>query len=143
MGHFSPYQHITRCIYFGKCSQTLFVKSIYSCTDSCSGRLVKRGSANIGESFPNICFMPLRIILRRIVKTVLTMRRNSFSSQPSSALLLRVKRMTALFTLGGGLKTFSSTVKRYSTSYHACINTLSTPYDFVPGLAAMRSATSF
>ena len=32
---------------------------------------------------------------------------------------LRVIRITALCTLGGGLKTEGSTVKRYSTLYHA------------------------
>ena len=37
------------------------------------------------------------------------------------------ERITALFTFGGGLKTCSLTVKRYSTRYHACINTLRIP----------------
>ena len=50
---------------------------------------------------------------------------------------------TALFTLGGGENTFSSTVKRYSTSYHNCMKMLSIPYAFVPGFAARRSPTSF
>ena len=33
--------------------------------------------------------------------------------------LLRVIRITALLTFGGGLNTFSSTVNKYSTSYQA------------------------
>ena len=40
------------------------------------------GSANMGWSLPRICFMPLRIILRRMVNTVLTMRRKRTSSHP-------------------------------------------------------------
>ena len=31
------------------------------------------------------------------------------------------------FTFGGGLNTPSSTVNKYSTSYHACVSTLSIP----------------
>ena len=50
--------------------------------------------------------------------------------------------MTALLTLGGGLKTFSPTVKRYSISYHACNSTERMPYSFDPGGQAIRSATS-
>ena len=51
-------------------------------------------------------------------------------------------RITALFTFGGGLNTPSSTVKRYSTSYQACVITLNMPYALQPGAEAMRCATS-
>ena len=64
-----------------------------------------------------------RSILRRWLKTVFTMRRKSCSLQPRESTSLRVMRMTADCTLGGGLKTEGSTVKRYSTSYHAWMST--------------------
>ena len=64
-----------------------------------------------------------RSIFLRWLKTVFTIRRKSCSSQPREETLLRVMRMTADCTLGGGLKTDGSTVKRYSTSYHAWIRT--------------------
>ena len=71
----------------------------------------------------NICLSETRSILRRWLKTVFTTRLKSFSSHPRSVTLFLVMRMTADFTFGGGLKTVSSTVKRYSVSYHACIMT--------------------
>ena len=54
-----------------------------------------------------------------LVKVVFTTCLKSFSLQPNSMVSLRVMRITALFTLGGGLNTCSLTVKRYSTWYQA------------------------
>ena len=68
--------------------------------------------------------MELRSVLRRWLKVVFTTCLNRRSSHPRSCVSLRLMRMTALFTLGGGLNTFS-------------------PYVLLPGPAAMRSATSF
>ena len=82
-------------------------------------------------------------VLRRWLNVVFTMSLNNFSLHPSSVVSLRVIRMTALFTLGGGLNTCSCTVNRYSTLYQACIRILRMPYVLLPGPAAMRSATSF
>lgn len=50
-----------------------------------------------------------RSILRRWLKTVFTTRLKRASSQSRRSVALRVMRMTALLTLGGGLNTFSST----------------------------------
>ena len=98
---------------------TRFVSSTNSCTDSCSGRRSKRASCVRGQSFPMMGLMELRSVLRRWLKVVFTTCLNRRSSHPSSCVSLRVMRMTALFTLGGGLNTFSWTVKRYSTRYRA------------------------
>lgn len=65
--------------------------------------------------------------LATLVEDCLYQTLKQFSSQPRSVTLLRVMRITALFTFGGGLNTFSSTVKRYSTSYHAWMSTLRIP----------------
>ena len=59
---------------------------------------------------------PLRTILRRWLKVDFTMALNSFSSQASCLVLLRVKRITADFTFGGGVKALGSTVNKYSIS---------------------------
>ena len=65
----------------------------------------------------------LRSVLRRWPKAVLTTVLNRRSSQPRETRELRVSLITPLFTLGGGVKTPSSTVKRYSQSYHAWSST--------------------
>ena len=57
----------------------------------------------------------LRNVLRRWLNVVFTICLNSFSLHPKSFTSLRVMRITALFTFGGGLNTCSSTVNRYST----------------------------
>ena len=61
-----------------------------------------------GQSLPKIGLIELRNVLRRWLKVVFTTCLNSFSSHPSSLVSLRVMRMTALFTFGGGLKTCSN-----------------------------------
>ncbi len=68
-------------------------------------------------------FRELRNVLRRWPKAVFTTVLNSFSSQPNVVRLLRVKRITADWTLGGGLKAPEPTVNRYSMSYQAWRNT--------------------
>ena len=94
-------------------------------------------------NFPNTDRRELRIILRRWPKEAFTTLMKRASSQPSRSTPLRRRRMTALLTLGGGLKTVSLTVNRYSMSYHACSSTLKIPYSFDPGGSAIRTATSF
>ena len=84
----------------------------------------------------------LRIVLRRCPKAVFTTFFSSASEQGSSVRPLRSRRRTPLFTFGMGRNTVSSTVNRYSQSYHSCSNTLRMPYVFEPSRAQMRSATS-
>ena len=108
----------------------------------CPARCVKKGCSAPPKS-PNTARSELRIILRRWPNDAFTTFTNSASSQPSRPTLLRRRRITALLTLGGGLKTVSLTVKRYSMSYQACNNTLRMPYSFDPGGSAIRTATSF
>ena len=78
-----------------------------------------------------ICVSRGRMLLRRVflrwLKVVFTTLRKSASWQGRDVTLFRVRRMTALFTFGGGQNTCSSTVNRYSISYHACSSTLSMP----------------
>src|SRR3712207_2782610 len=100
-------------------SETPFVSSMNSRTDNCSGRLLNNGASVKGQSFPKIGFMELRKVFLRWLKVVFTTCLNSFSSHPKSSTPFRVIRITALFTLGGGLNTCSLTVNRYSTLYHA------------------------
>ena len=124
----------------------MFVSLTNSSCVSCSGRLVRKSCAKKSASglfsALNICFRLTRNILRRWLKTVFTSLRNNGQSHPRSVRLLRVILITADLTFGGGLNTSSSTVNRYSVSYHACINTESIPYVLLPGSAAMRNATS-
>lgn len=124
-------------------ASTWLVSSINSCTDNCSGRLLKMGSVLNGFSLSKMEEIEFLKVLRRWLNVVFTMSLNNFSLHPSSVVSLRVIRMTALFTLGGGLNTCSCTVNRYSTLYQACIRILRMPYVLLPGPAAMRSATSF
>ena len=131
----------TRRDYF-RLAATQLVSCTKSATESCSARCVKNGmfcAAEIAEHRPQ------RVAdhLRRWPNDAFTTFTNSASSQPSRPTLLRRRRITALLTLGGGLKTVSLTVKRYSMSYHACNNTLRMPYSFDPGGSAIRTATSF
>ncbi len=98
---------------------TRFVRSMNCATESCSGRRERSGSSGNGTPAGNIPRIELRIVLRRCPKAVFTTDLNSRSSHPRSVTLLRTILITPLLTLGGGLNTFSSTVKRYSTSYHA------------------------
>ena len=125
---------------------TLFVKSTNSGIDNCSGRRVRRSEKLelSVESWASerICFSDTRSILRRWLNTVFTTRRKSCSSQPRSVTSLRVIRITALCTLGGGLNTPGSTWKRYYTWYQALISTERMPYCLLPGWEAMRRATS-
>ena len=99
-------------------SPTRFVSMTNSSCVSCSGRLVKKSSSllKLGTS----CFKLTRSILRRWLNTVFTTRRNNCQSQPMEVRELRVMRITADFTFGGGLNTVSSTVNKHSVSYHAC-----------------------
>ena len=79
-----------------------------SFTESCSGRLLKISFSMIsGLSSER---SELRMVLRRWLKDCFTMVTKSFSSQPKSAVVLRLIFMTADFTFGGGLNTFSWTV---------------------------------
>lgn len=83
-----------------------------SCTLSCSGRRVRSGRARNSvwlrvqwrslSSCAKSGLSDPRIILRRWLKAVFTTRRSRRSSQPQSVELLRVRRTTALRTLGGG-----------------------------------------
>ncbi len=98
---------------------TARVISLNCSTDSCSGLSEAYGSASADAPGGNRLRRELRRVLRRCPKPVFTTVRNRASSQPRSRTPLRVSRTTPDFTLGGGLNTFSLTVKRYSTSYHA------------------------
>src|SRR5690554_3431754 len=111
--------------------------------ESCSGRFVSIGSSGMGLSSDSNDFTELRSIFRRWLKLVFTTVLNNFSLQLSCFRLLRVRRTTADLTLGGGINACSSTVNRYSTSYHACRSTLRIPYVLLPGEATIRCATSF
>ena len=88
------------------------------------GRLLKIRSALNGFSLSKMEEIEFLKVLRRWLNVVFTMSLNNFSLHPSSVVSLRVIRMTALFTLGGGLNTCSCTVNRYSTLYQACIRIL-------------------
>lgn len=105
------------------CSETQFVKSTKSAIFNCSARALKSG-CSAPSKLPKTARSELRSILRRCPNEAFTTRTKSASSQSSFAVELRRRRITALLTFGGGLKTFSDTVKRYSMSYHACKSTL-------------------
>ena len=123
------------------CAATQRVSSTNSATDSVSARREKKGCSS-PPKLPKTVRSELRSILRRWPNDALTTRTKSRSSQSSRSTPLRRRRMTALLTFGGGLKTVSLTVKRYSMSYHACSSTLRMPYSFEPGGSARRTATS-
>ena len=88
-----------------------FVSSTNWALVNCSGRKEARGQmpevadrggseGGDGPRLDNNCFSDTRNILRRWLKTVLTMRLNNCSSQPNCCTSLRTMRMTALCTLG-------------------------------------------
>ena len=104
---------------FFNAASTRLVNSTNSLTDNCSGRLLNIGSALSGWLLSKILEMEFRSVFLRWLKVVLTMFLNNFSSHPKFVVSFRVIRMTALFTLGGGLNTCSCTVNRYSTLYQA------------------------
>ena len=60
-----------------KASSTRLVRSMKSCTESCSGRLLKIGSALSGFPFSRIGDMELRSVLRRWLNVVLTICLNN------------------------------------------------------------------
>src|ERR1051325_7851082 len=94
---------------------TLFVRSIKSCTLNCSARLSRKGTlaASVLFSFIN-CFSAFRKVFLRWLKPAFTTFLNNTSSQSRCCTLFLVNLITADFTFGGGEKTFSWTVKRYS-----------------------------
>ena len=63
------------------------------------------------------------MVLRLMLKQVLTTLLKRTSSQPRAVLSLRFILITAERTFGGGLNEPGSTVNRYSMSYHACSST--------------------
>lgn len=81
------------------------VNSTNSCTDNCSGLLLKISLPIISAGI--IERKELRKVLRRWLNACLTTVKKSFSSQPNSLTLLRFSLITADFTFGGGLNTFS------------------------------------
>lgn len=77
------------------------VSSTKSSTDNCSGRNVRNRSC---VALPFKYFArEFRSILRRIPNDSFTMRRNRASSHGRVFKPLRLRRITALCTLGGGL----------------------------------------
>ena len=63
------------------------------------------------------------MVLRLMLKQVLTTALKSFSSQPRDVRSLRLIRITAERTFGGGVNEPGSTLNRYSMSYQACSST--------------------
>ena len=98
-----------------------------SSTPSFSGRSFSIGDSSTAPSAGSSPASELRSVLRRIPNAVFTTVLNRRSSHPSDVRELRVSRITPLFTFGAGVNTVSSTVKRYSQSYHACSSTDSMP----------------
>ncbi len=71
------------------------------------------------------------MVFLRWLNAVFTSKKNIFSVLKGAWVFLGVSRITALFTLGGGLKACSLTSNKYSTSKKACSSTLVTPYSFI------------
>src|SRR5881394_904421 len=81
--------------------------------------------------------------LRRLLKHAVTKtRKRGISSAVTCGSTSGVSRITALRTRGGGRNAPGATVKTFSTRATACTPTDSAPYVLLPGLAAIRSATS-
>src|SRR5574344_199382 len=102
--------------------------SISNCsTESCSGLISSKLIASpliLTEGMEGGSDRPsglreLRIVFLRWLKVVLMTFLKISLSQLRTLLPLRRRRITADFTFGGGVKTFSLTVNRYSMSYHA------------------------
>src|SRR5580765_8332661 len=92
---------------------------------SCSARLLKTGSCKTISS--NKFLTALRKVFRRWLNAVFTSRKKALSFFIDGYFVLGIKRITALFTFGGGENEFSFTSNKYSTEKKACISTLSTP----------------
>src|SRR5450432_1336196 len=92
---------------------------------NCSARLLNNGSIN--TSSVKRLFTAFRRVFLRWLNAVFTSKKNIFSVLTEGNSFLGVRRITALFTFGGGLKDCSLTSKRYSTSKKACNKTLVTP----------------
>ena len=87
-----------------KCRCTQSVSPTNCATPNTSGRNEKN-SCSAPPKSPKAARRELRIVLRRWPKDALTTFTNSRSSQSRRCTPLRRRRMTALLTFGGGLKT--------------------------------------
>src|ERR1051326_3516712 len=91
------------------------VSTTKSCTLNCSARLSRKGTLEGSALFSFMsCFNALRKVFLRWLNPAFTTFLNCTSSQSRCFTSFLASRITADFTFGGGEKTFSCTVKRYS-----------------------------
>src|SRR5215510_8089413 len=95
----------------------LKVRSANCCTLNCSALLSNNLSCSTEAS--NNPFTAFLNVLRRWLNAVFTKRKKSFSLLIVNGFAFGSRRITPLFTLGGGVKHLSLTSNKYSASKKA------------------------